>query len=153
MFSRLDILALQAIRNGSLQVEAEIGAIYFANGERAEVVDKRNGYGRVLVYTRPASRAMAHRVIWVATHGLIPGRLQVNHINRRRWDNRIANLELVTATGNARHWHGTRTYDAIGTRPDAIDPSWLLRLDKGEPIPDKELASWLNFSNRPVQVC
>lgn len=152
MSSRPDLLALQAIQSGRIVVDPEAGAIYRRDGERAELVDKRTAYGRVHVYTRPSCLAMAHRIIWIAVHGLIPGTLQVNHINRVRWDNRIANLELVTATGNARHWRGTRTYDAIGTRPEAIDPAWLLRLDKGEPLPEKDLASWLNFSKRPVQV-
>jgi hypothetical protein len=29
--------------------------------------------------------------------------MQVNHVNRRRWDNRLANLELVTGRHNVCH--------------------------------------------------
>lgn len=130
--SRADILAKQAIDNGSLQVFPETGEIYrHAGTERAEILDKRTGYGRVQVYARPYTLAMAHRIIWIAVFGHIPDGLFVNHINHRPWDNRIANLELVTPAGNVYHRDG-QPYDAIGMQPDAINPIWLGRLDKGE---------------------
>lgn len=125
--SRPDLLAFTLLRRGELTVEATDGAVY-RYGDRAEHLDKRTGYGRVRVYSRPTTYAMAHRVVWISVHGLIPTGLQVNHINRRPWDNRIVNLELVAPRGNARHWHGL-VYDAIGAGEHAIDPDWLQRLD------------------------
>jgi hypothetical protein len=48
----------------------------------------------------------AHRVIWIAAEGPIPPGIQVNHLNKLRWDNRRVNLELVTYGNNVRHAHG-----------------------------------------------
>lgn len=135
MPSRADILGLHAILEGRLIVQIVQGEIWTSHGARAESLDKRTGYGRVHVaQRRPQSMAMAHRLVWIAAYGLIPDGLQINHINRCRWDNRIQNLELVTHGGNARHWMGYG-YDAIGGN---IDLGWLGRLDHGQPEPADE---------------
>lgn len=42
-----------------------------------------------------------HRVIWQAFNGPIEGRLEVNHINSDRGDNRLCNLELMTRSQNS----------------------------------------------------
>ena len=44
-----------------------------------------------------------HRCIWEAFNGPIPGRLEVNHKNLDRADNRLENLELVTHQQNIQH--------------------------------------------------
>ena len=44
-----------------------------------------------------------HRVIWEAFNGPIPGRLEVNHKNLNRSDNRLENLELLTHRENVQH--------------------------------------------------
>ena len=44
----------------------------------------------------------AHRVIWALVHGEWPT-LQIDHINGRRSDNRLANLRLVTHAENSRN--------------------------------------------------
>lgn len=123
--ARADILAKTALDRGELIVDPSAGTIIRAStGERAEILDKRTAYGRVGVYNRPYTLAMAHRVIWISVHGLMPASLHINHKNRRRWDNRIDNLELVAPKGNVRH--------AWGYGYDIADPEWLHRLDKGE---------------------
>jgi hypothetical protein len=70
-----------------------------------------------------------HRLIWIATNGPIPDGLMLDHKNRNRSDNRIINLRLVTAAGNAKNRRsfvgraGTRaglseaTLDAIQNSP------------------------------------
>ena len=66
-------------------------------------------------YTRRA----VHRLMWESFNGAIPGRLEVNHKNLDRADNRLENLELVTHQQNIQH--------AI----DAYKSQGLLRAVKG----------------------
>ena len=47
-----------------------------------------------------------HRLVWEAFNGQIPEGLQVNHINEVKTDNRLSNLNLMTAKENC-NW-GTR---------------------------------------------
>lgn len=44
-----------------------------------------------------------HRVVWEAFNGPIPDRLEVNHKNLDRQDNRLENLELLTHRENVQH--------------------------------------------------
>jgi hypothetical protein len=46
-----------------------------------------------------------HRMLWEAFIGPIPGRLEINHKNLDRADNRLENLELVTHQENILHAH------------------------------------------------
>jgi hypothetical protein len=42
----------------------------------------------------------ASRLAWSAAHGGIPSGLEIDHINRVKTDNRLANLRLVTSSQN-----------------------------------------------------
>lgn len=46
-----------------------------------------------------------HRALWEAFNGPIPGRLEINHKNLDRADNRLENLELLTHRENVNHAH------------------------------------------------
>jgi hypothetical protein len=65
------------------------------------------------------SKKAVHRLVWEAFNGPIPGRLEINHKNLDRADNRLENLELVTHQQNVQH--------AI----DAYKSQGLLRAVKG----------------------
>ena len=91
------LLALDLIR-----ADIEAGELRWFNGDRAEQLNAAH-YGYVKV---GSERVAAHRILWIAAEGEIPYSLQINHINKLRWDNRIANLELVTLGNNVRHRHG-----------------------------------------------
>jgi hypothetical protein len=67
------------------------------------------------VYTRRS----VHRMVWESFNGPILGRLEINHKNLDRSDNRLENLELVTHQQNIKH--------AI----DAYKSQGLLRATKG----------------------
>lgn len=43
---------------------------------------------------------LVHRLVWEAFNGHIPEGLQVNHINEVKTDNRLSNLNLMTAKEN-----------------------------------------------------
>jgi len=45
----------------------------------------------------------AHRVVWEAFNGPIPPHMQINHINGKHSDNRLANLEICSASENLKH--------------------------------------------------
>jgi hypothetical protein len=45
---------------------------------------------------------LAHRIIWLLVHGEMP-REQIDHINGKRDDNRLANLREATAAENSRN--------------------------------------------------
>jgi hypothetical protein len=51
------------------------------------------------------TKRRVHRVVWEAFNGLIPDRLEVNHKNLDRADNRLENLELLTHQENVNHAH------------------------------------------------
>jgi hypothetical protein len=65
------------------------------------------------------ARHSVHRMVWEAFNGPIDGRLEINHKDLDRSNNRIANLELVTHKQNIQH--------AI----DAYKNKGLLRAVKG----------------------
>lgn len=51
------------------------------------------------------AKKRVHRLVWEAFNGPIPGRLEVNHKNLKRDDNRLENLELLTHRENVNHAH------------------------------------------------
>lgn len=60
---------------------------------------------------------LAHRLVWEAFNGPIPDGLEINHKNSVRADNRLANLELLTRSGNCAY--GFR----VNGRPAPNNPS------------------------------
>lgn len=95
--------------------------------------------------------AQAHRIVWMARFGPIPANLVINHRNRRRWDNRIANLDLTDRSGNTRHaFGGGYPHVAPGesTDPNAAslarlmaDPGMTSRPDQPTPLGSNWLSS------------
>jgi hypothetical protein len=75
--------------------------------------DHREGYRTIRVGNRPY---LAHRLAWVYTHGRWPTH-QLDHINRDRQDNRIANLRECTNAENCQnvlaHRDGTSTVAGV----------------------------------------
>lgn len=51
------------------------------------------------------SKRAVHRLVWEAFNGPIPGRLEVNHKDLNRANNRLENLELLTHQQNVQHAH------------------------------------------------
>lgn len=72
-----------------------------------------------LVRNGEYARKRVHRVVWEAFNGPIEGRLEINHKDLNRSNNRLDNLEVVTHKQNLQH--------AI----DAYKAKGLLRAVKG----------------------
>lgn len=67
----------------------------------------------------------SHRLAWVYVYGSIPHRMQIDHINHDRSDNRIANLRLVTNQENQRNRRYTgNSSGVIGVCFDKARSKW-----------------------------
>lgn len=67
---------------------------------KKSVID-RYGYYRVVLCKNSIKKAyLVHRLVFEAFNGSIPEGLQVNHINEIKTDNRLENLNLMTAKEN-----------------------------------------------------
>ena len=65
------------------------------------------GYYEVILCKQSIKKKyLVHRLVWSAFNGQIPKNMQVNHINEIKTDNRLSNLNLMTAKENM-NW-GTR---------------------------------------------
>lgn len=71
---------------------------------RAEVGHRRIANGHYQVKCADGRFRYEHRVVWMAAHGPIPSTTVIHHINHDPFDNRLENLEAVTA-GEHRHRH------------------------------------------------
>ena len=68
----------------------------------------RTGYYQVNLHKNSIEKKYyTHRLVWIAFNGQIPEGLQVNHINEIKTDNRLENLNLMTAKENMNY--GSRT--------------------------------------------
>jgi hypothetical protein len=101
-FTDSDWIASALLGRNLIRADTGTGEIWWADGIRAEEI-RPGFYGAVRV---GQCRSPAHRIIWIAADGEIPPALQVNHVNKLTWDNRRANLELVTHEQNLRHRDG-----------------------------------------------
>jgi hypothetical protein len=98
------------------------------------------GYPVVSLYKDGEPRSfLVHRIVWMAFFGSIPNNLQINHINEVKTDNRLENLECVTAAENIR-WSKAKIFGCPRKRKPVvcIDSSgniagyWDTRTQAGE---------------------
>lgn len=100
-------LAHARVAVGAWSVDAAAGKVTGEHGEPIGYV-MSTGYVHLAIKEgKRVRRVYAHRVIWEHVNGPIPQDMQVNHINGRKSDNRLANLELVTPAENCQHAYAT----------------------------------------------
>lgn len=108
-----DIHFVEFAKHGAFRVD-ENGVVWkcktWRKGQWADVrierplTSKCNGYVRAtLKYMGKHHYIAAHRLVWILTYGQIDSTLDINHKNGIRDDNRIANLELISRSGNVKH--------------------------------------------------
>ena len=71
---------------------------------------KRGGYNYIKVKHKALS---LHRITWISHNGLIPKKLEINHINGNKSNNKLSNLEIVTSSENKIHAYKTGLKKAI----------------------------------------
>ena len=69
-----------------------------------------NGY-KIITLNRRTTRV--HRIIWEMHNGKIPKGLQVDHINGKKDDNRIENLQLLTNKQNSQRKNNSKGYTIV----------------------------------------
>lgn len=77
-----------------LNYNPDTGLFTWKSGGRAGTT-RKDGYVQLCVNR---TYELAHRVAWYITHGEVPK--VIDHINGKRWDNRIVNLRNVTMYEN-----------------------------------------------------
>jgi len=85
----------------------------------------------------------AHRVIWEAVHGSIPDGLEIDHINGRKADNRICNLEAVSKSVNIRRAIAMGLAPVGEARSDSKLTAELVRqIRRTTKVGQKTVAQW-----------
>lgn len=97
---------------------------------------RASGYVQATVRLKDGSarHPLLHRLVAAAFIGPIPDGMQVNHKNGKKNDNRVVNLEIVTAAENNLHAFrvlnrtrspGSKHHSAKLTEVDVLDIRWL----------------------------
>lgn len=74
------------------------------DGTRKEIYKgQQRGYHRLAKRDKRYPELRRSRLIWFAVYGTIPKGMQINHKNHNTADDRIDNLELVTASQNTQY--------------------------------------------------
>lgn len=98
-----DEFVLSMYNEGLIAADPYQGIIYskFRYGDWAEprpISGSRTPNGYVMItlrHNKVRKNVLAHRAMWLIIYGVIPQGMEVQHINNKRWDNRIDNLRLV----------------------------------------------------------
>lgn len=119
------------------------------SGSKAATLNKTTGYYSF-------RNKGAHRIVWAIVKGECPSDKQVNHKDGNKGNNKIENLELVTASENSRHAVETKlrvipkgedSYSAILTNDIVLSIYKLLELGlSNEDIADKFNIEWKHVS-------
>ena len=84
--------------------------IHVKLGKPRKGIVNQNGYFKFSIYLERNryKSYLSHRFVFECFYGLIEKNKQINHINSIRSDNRIKNLEVVTASENCRKSAGNK---------------------------------------------
>ena len=140
------------LEEGRLKVDFKTGKIYSlkqrgCEGESIELKGSDcNGYiVHGIRYNGFKIQLRAHQIVWIAANGIYDkSSFMIDHINRNKKDNRLENLRLVDAEGNAEN--ATR-YSGKLTQNQKDLMVWL---HKEDGIPIRELAEDFEISKSRV---
>lgn len=84
---------------------SDLGRVVGFFGKILNPVVGKRGYSSVLLCSK---RWSVHRLVWTTFKSQIPPKMEINHLNRNKSDNRLINLEMVTHQENTKHCCSTR---------------------------------------------
>ena len=118
-----DELILSLLSDSRLRVDTKAGLVYAPRSNTpSKAIGARTGKGYLRACINVDGRQrhfMVHRIVWVSVHGPVPDGWQVDHVNRRKADNRIVNLEAVPGAVNMRRAKLAGAFAHVG-RKDGI---------------------------------
>lgn len=132
------MLSADALKS-RLSYDPETGVFRrLSTGRKAGTV-RPNGYIQIGV---DGKLYRAHRLAWLLVHGHFP-ESDIDHINRDRADNRIANLRLATRSENMcnRSIAANNSSGVTGVCWDASREKWLVQI-KRKGAPQKNLGRY-----------
>jgi hypothetical protein len=107
------------INEGNIIVDTEYGKVFATRGPGGVKLDEPkelmgsvvNGYKVVSIRNgKTKMQCRVHRIVWIAEHGIIPDGYVIDHINNDKQDNRLCNLQLLTAAENSTKARGDGLY-------------------------------------------
>lgn len=120
-----DTLILRLIADGRLRVDADAGLVYATKSNTPNKpcgAVTRKGYLRVCVTADGKQlHFMAHRIVLVSVFGEVPEGHEIDHRNRNKTDNRIANLESVPGRVNLQRAKDAGAFAQVGRRDGIRD--------------------------------
>jgi hypothetical protein len=98
---------LNLYNEGLIKINFETGDVYSYLTGKKHLFKRRKGEGYLRSSAGPSRQErysiLLHRLIWICANGDIPDKIEINHKNGIKDDNRLDNLELTTKSENAIH--------------------------------------------------
>ena len=116
---------------GQIIADCENGKVYTTKGPGGNILKEPkelsgtiiNGYRVVNIRNGNIKKqCRVHRIIWIAKNGIIQDGMVVDHINNDKLDNRINNLQLLTAKDNSTKASKDGLYRSGNKNPATILP-------------------------------
>lgn len=104
--TKADEIIHAALQAGAWVVNPLRGTVRSTRFKDNHILGTRNTKGYLVAtlhFSGERIQAKLHRVVWMSVFGYIKPGLMIDHINGKKFDNRIENLRLVTNAGNAKN--------------------------------------------------
>ncbi len=119
------------VENGKLYRKMQNGSAYGLRGEWIEPSNRYlndQGYALLKICKK---YFRYHRILWLCAHGSLDDKLEIDHINGIRNDNRLENLRQVTKRQNSHNLQIHRAGRLVGAKWDKSRNKWTAGMHIG----------------------